>query len=348
MIEQQFEGMAQSGFSTCNSELALPEIHDESHQLLHANSADIGWRLKTDLLISALRCPDRQREARAEIYKRIESNAATRLAVRYLSGDREEAFDGLVALCWKAKGNLYIQPTINYGTWKERIHQCTHDFIEEFVLEHLHPYVGLGEQEILRAGLEDKFRNLGRRLQSRMIDAVRRQTTRKQYEPELHELSPKDEEACLVGIHGHSCELASRSESSSSNSFFEFLKPRLKRLKQTLGEVGCEVLQCCLEIYPEAYSGTTKQRESALTRAIQQRRNVSAQQARSDKRQFRRVVRRELERDNKDLREIYSCLDMGDDDRTLRVDWVLPSGKKGTFKFPARLSFGRNKADREI
>ncbi|HVB56995.1 MAG TPA: hypothetical protein VNE63_11260 [Candidatus Acidoferrales bacterium] len=298
-------------------------------------------------LISALKCPDEQVCAKAEIHRRIKSNLATHLAVRYLTGERDDAFDGLVALCWKAKGNLYVPPMVSEEAHENSIHQCTREFIEDFVLQYFDPYTGRDESEILKAALADKFRYIGRRLHSRMIDVIRKRTASKNKELETVRLDDVDEDSLAAGIDGKWYGSEARLEPSNSNMYFEFLEPRRERLSNTLGKLGCEVLHCCFEIYPDGYLGTPRQCESALTRAIQRHRRVSEQQARNDKRQFREAVRSELKRDNKDLHEIYSRIDKGDDDHTLRVEWITAKGHKGSFKLPFSLSFGRENPERD-
>jgi len=161
-----------------------------------------------------------------EQLKLLMSDLATLLAFRFLrpadEQDRDDAFDGLVALCWRAKGNLAIfarvwerLPSIARaaGDWdgdSERLpsiamatgewdgdgsdtggklrlgrtpYACTREFIEDFVLEYFAPYHGQSEAQILDAALRDKFRYIGHRLKGRMTDEIRRRAALKNQEP---------------------------------------------------------------------------------------------------------------------------------------------------------------------
>jgi hypothetical protein len=139
-------------------------------------------------LIEALKDSAVGQQAQAEINRRIQSNVATRLAVKYLlpsasQSDREDAFNGLVGLGWQAKKNLSLFPTPSEKRQGCTEYSLTREFIQDRMLEELAAFDGKPENVVLRAALEDKFRYLGRRLHSRLTDEIRRRSAPKNQEP---------------------------------------------------------------------------------------------------------------------------------------------------------------------
>jgi len=127
------------------------------------------------------------RACTSEQLKTLASNVATTLAFRFLrpadEGDREDAFDGLLALCWKARSNLCILPTWSEKAQGKTVWTCTHEFIEDKVLDFLSRYDGQAEEQILSAALRNKFRYIGHKLHGAMVDEIRRRTAIKNQEP---------------------------------------------------------------------------------------------------------------------------------------------------------------------
>jgi hypothetical protein len=103
--------------------------------------------------------------------------------VEYLTTGSEDAFDHLVAICFKAKGNLFIPPD-RYDLLSEEpddtLFLSTRRWIQEFLLERLAPYQYATAPEIEDAARRDIFRYLGRTCRLAIIDEVRRRTTKKQ------------------------------------------------------------------------------------------------------------------------------------------------------------------------
>src|SRR6266481_5683446 len=131
-----------------------------------------------------------------EQLKTLTSNVATTLAFRFLhpadDRDRDNAFDGLVALCWKARGNLCIFPTWSEKAQGQTVLTSTHEFIEDFVFNYFARYQGQTQQTVLSAALQDKFRYIGHKLQGAMVDEIRRRTALKNKEPYLTSLDGQD------------------------------------------------------------------------------------------------------------------------------------------------------------
>jgi hypothetical protein len=127
-----------------------------------------------------------------EIARRLQVVKSTRLALEYLLADTEEerfeTFDGLVALSWRAKGNLYLDPAdrsiLTGGHYlmgkgcKESLYSETRDFIIDSLLEFLLPFADCCG-EAIAAGLQDKFRHIPRRVKFLLIDELRRRWSKK-------------------------------------------------------------------------------------------------------------------------------------------------------------------------
>lgn len=304
----------------------------ESHEVGSWQDAD------AEELLEALAKRPTDQNLLTEVTRRLKSNQATRLAVRYLLGsgeNREDAFDGLVGLCWKAKGNLYVGPTYGERRLGRRILDCTREFIQEFVLDYFRPYDGLDVIEILEAALNEKFRFIGHRSQGRMIDEIRRRTAAKNVEPEREPLENFD---LLPSQTAGKVENLPNGGRDERRAYLSFLEPRKEKLTERLGETSYEVLLSHLDVFPEAYEGNDQSLESAITEAIQKRRQVSPQQARTDKRRFRETVNAEIRTNNQELLDFRVRLSIGDDDHTLRNEWITGRGRKSSTRFRILLS----------
>jgi hypothetical protein len=277
-------------------------------------------------------------EARAEIRRRVDSNAATRLAVRFLlppsESDREDAFDGLVGLCFKARRNLAILPSyseINQGmTWRE----CTRDFVEVFLLDYFECFQGQSETAILRAALEDRFRYIGRRLWSRLRDEIRMGTARTRQEPWAASLSERSEprirlENLLPTTDSHSTlsrTVEPRFENGSTP--LEFVRAREAALTDALGERNYEALEALTEVFPERYEDTNQAFKSAVTRAIEQKRGISPQAARQSKRDLCERASAGVRSGNRDLNDLHRLVAHGEDENTLRLEFTSRDGRR--------------------
>jgi hypothetical protein len=290
-----------------------------------------------------------------EQLKSLTSNLATSLAFRFLhpadEPDRENAFDGLVALCWKAKGNLYIParvwerlPSIaragedspgevRYGG---TLYACTREFIEDFVLEYFARYHGASEEQILDAALHDRFRYIGRRLYSRMIDEIQKRSANHEPVPNRFIPDADGNEVVVAGDRPESVSvtpdyvsmLADAPGRTNFSTPLEFIRAREPSLTDALGGKNYAVLEAQAEAFPAAFEGTDQAAKSALTRAIARRRAVSLVQARADKRQLLAEVSEEMRRGNCDLNDLHTFLARGDDEHTLRQDYISGDGRR--------------------
>ncbi len=259
-----------------------------------------------------------------EQLKTLTSNVATTLAFRFLrpadDRDREDAFDGLVALCLKARRNLCILPTWSEEAQGKTWFGRTHEFIEDFVLAFFNRYKGQTEEQILLAALNNKFRYIGHKLQGAMVDEIRRRTALKNQEPWHAKLDSASEVSAALDYQGM--------QSSNVRTPLEFLKKREASLTEALGTRHYEVMTAAAESFPQAFTGTDQESKSALTRAIQRRRGVSEQQARADKRELLTQVSEEMQSGNRDLNDLHEFLARGDDEHTLRESYVSRDGRR--------------------
>jgi len=110
---------------------------------------------------------------------------ASLAAVKYLTTGDEDAFDHLVAICWKAKKNLFM-PVFDYDFdvfyvgVDDTPSQATRKWIQIFVREFLAPYRDATSEEVRATARRGKFRYIGRLCVLRMIDEIRKRYTAKQ------------------------------------------------------------------------------------------------------------------------------------------------------------------------
>lgn len=104
---------------------------------------------------------------------------ASQAAVDWLINRDPDAFDHLVAICWKAKKNLYIAGESGM------LLEATQEWIQDFVLDFLAPYLNATPQAVRQAAEEGKFRYIGRRCYLKMIDEIRTRTAKKNQPPTI-------------------------------------------------------------------------------------------------------------------------------------------------------------------
>jgi hypothetical protein len=289
--------------------------------------------LTPEQLIGALNDAVQCEQAHAEIKRRIDLNVATRLAVRFLlpsssKSEREDAFDGLVGLCLKARGNLAIYPTyseIRQGmTWED----LTREFAENFVLNFFNHFKDQGETAILGAALKNEFRYIGRRFWSRLRDRIRMRSAQIHLEPQQE---PLDEHRLdLLPTPDSSSTLSSAVEARFTNSStpLEFVRARKPTLSDALGERNYQALEALTEAFPEAYEDTDQAAKSALTRAIERKRGISPPAARQSKRDLCDSVSAKVRSGNRDLNDLYQLIAHGEDENTLRLEFPSRDGRR--------------------
>ena len=96
-------------------------------------------------------------------------------AMKWLITGNGDAFDHLVAICFVAKGNLFLVNGIDTSFW------ATRHWIEEFLLEFLRPYRSATLDELQQAAQNGAFRYVGRTCRLRMIDEIRKRMAQKRF-----------------------------------------------------------------------------------------------------------------------------------------------------------------------
>jgi len=244
-----------------------------------------------------------------EIERRLTEVKSTCLAVRYLlprdEADREDAFDGLIAICFRVKRNLFVVDEdskncefARAGAEGDNLFWATRKFIVEVVCRFLLPYTTKQSTEIIKAALEGKFRYIPRIVRLRLIDKVRAWKRRKKtvwHEtlslsfPMGNEDDDKEEfgdgVAFNVDRQGPSRNLNSTLTRPGQWNLpeicavFRDLEPKYRPL---LGERGWEVLLCFADT-ADHKTKNKREQKGRITRLITERRGVNERQARSDK-----------------------------------------------------------------
>jgi hypothetical protein len=203
----------------------------------------------------------RGKVVRAEVLRRVVAlrNTVNLLAFRYLwplnATDKDDAWSGLVACCWRAKGNLFLwEHGDRLGT--------TQKFIEDALRARLSSYRKLDKQVIARIALNAEFRWTARLVRNALADHVRkmlRGRTRRG-RPSKPRVAPGDARTFLQTL----------------------LQVQRERFVAALGDQWCCLLSVLAGAVP--LGATKRQWKSAVTRLIATHRGVSQQQARADKR----------------------------------------------------------------
>jgi len=204
-----------------------------------------------------------------EIERRLTEVKSTALAFRYLcpqdDWDAEDAFEGLVSLCFKAKGRHLYATDPPYTR-----SQATREFIAAHILIILKPYSEMDSSAILRAALCDKFRYIPRLIRLRLIDRIRqvKSAKRRGKRVEFPGAEPPERKEAPWQI-------------------FEFMKTHESEFRPRLGERNWETLL----VFSDAQQadGETRRRwKGRVTEMLQKKRGIGPRQARGDKAALRR------------------------------------------------------------
>jgi hypothetical protein len=198
---------------------------------------------------------------RPEVLHRVEAvgNKVNLLVFRYLwplnAKDKEDAWDGLVGCCWRAKGNLFVP-------WRYATAVNTKTCIEEELEARLTSYKNLSKQTIAQRALDNEYRWTARWVRNALADHIR--TTyrgrRRRGRPSKPHVRQPDDRAFLQNL----------------------LQIQRERFVAALGEQRWGLLVVLAGSIPLA--ATRRGWNGAATRLIAEHRHVSQQQARSDKR----------------------------------------------------------------
>jgi hypothetical protein len=205
-------------------------------------------------------------------FRKVEAigNMVNLAAYRYLrtrnQQEKEDAFDGLVGCCWVACRPLYA-PTDDLKTPRT---ERTLTFIEKELRTILNGYAEVPTSEVDQLALNNQLRWVARRVLCKLIDAIRRYKA-KQRRQERKKTSSQE-----PMTHASARRLAA------------WFKTNEARLAKLIGERNFETLMTLATSYP--FGETKRARKSAMVRAIAQQRQVSLQQARSDRRHLLSAV----------------------------------------------------------
>ena len=171
------------------------------------------------------------------------------------------SFAGLVGCCWRAKGNLWIDPTFA----GESVNNSTRSFIESTLKNILGELATHGNQEIVRRALAGELRWTARAVRNQMADKIRkiysarRRAKREQVRRDAS-VRPTRVEMALIA----------ENIASKQNAFVP-----------ALGERAIATLLTIVRIWP--FEETKRARKAQITSALTLR-GVSPQQARADRR----------------------------------------------------------------
>lgn len=204
---------------------------------------------------------------RTEVLRRVEalSNTVNLLVFRYLwplnAKDKDDAWDGLVGCCWRAKGNLFVP-------WHCGTIVNTKDCIEEELRGRLALYEKLGKQEVAQHALNNEFKWTARWVRNALADYVRStyRGRRRRGRPSKPHVRQTDDGAFLRTL----------------------LQIQRERFVAALGEQWWVILVVLAANVP--LSETRRGWKSVATRLIAAHRGVSQQQARADKRTMLRLA----------------------------------------------------------
>lgn len=254
--------------------------------------------------------------AALEIRQRVRKIQSTRLAAQYLLARDDmrklDAFSGLMAVAWRAKGNLFVVPDdqghlmVGHGpTERSNTFWATREFIQEKILELLAPHYAKDAKSVLRAALSDEFRYIPRLVRLRLIDRVRRHMRCRQPgvilslnfafedgegKTEFGDYIPFD-----LGLHGSTLDTSGKVRDHDLENFPQFLVRNERRLRTLLGEAKHQTLEAIVLAHYDGPERTRRGRKGKTTRAIAHHRGISEQQARADKRKLLKVCSASLD-----------------------------------------------------
>jgi hypothetical protein len=187
-------------------------------------------------------------------------NTVNNLAFRWLwsRGADHDAFDGLIACCWRAKRNLYAVAESNEG-----VVEATRSFITRRLNAYLRKCSKFGRRKVLEMALAGKFRYVARQIRNQLRDHVRETYRQKRsaQEPEPS-IPPGPTEYDMRRVA-------------------EVIQSRQKQIVAALGDRRHRALVAAVNVWP--VGRTRRERKGRITQAIAGARNVSLQQARADR-----------------------------------------------------------------
>jgi hypothetical protein len=242
-------------------------------------------------------------EAGRELPRKL--NKTSQAAVAWLTSKDLDAFDHLVAICFRAKGNLFIPAR------GETLVDSTRKWICDFLLDFLFPYHHATYAEIEEAAERGAFWHIARLCRLRMLDEIRKRTALERKPPptlsldqpigsdeEGNELTPQD-------FIGTAPENAGQSPLGRQRPLEELeiaieLYENGKALLELLGEIHLRALKAILCAYLNDVLPVT---------AISQRLGVKKSQAYKYKGALARKMQSGLKQGNPGAQTLYKLID---------------------------------------
>lgn len=226
-------------------------------------------------------------------------NKANEAAVRYLLAtteeERYEAFDHLMGICWKAKGNLYATPAVlgrceaHWFQWST--FEPTRQLLEELILQYLLDYQDhCTRQEIAQLASIGEFRHLPRRVKFKMVDRIRAYyrlkedgRRREPIELSLNLVLNEGSDSTPVEFHEIVPSGADRSYLSDhipAQTILQMVEESRDEFVGMVGESNWVVIQAAAGLYPDL-GRNRRERKSRLTNAVADKAGISKQWARA-------------------------------------------------------------------
>jgi hypothetical protein len=264
-------------------------------------------------------------------------DATTAAVVRYLCpGDaleQSDAFDHLVAICYRAvqpfylrdrRGSLTIIKTPQFDSIKGArtgfnarregtANAATKAWIQEWLLEFLAPYHGKSADEIAAAENRDEFRFIGRLCRHDLLDAVRaKMATKRKRPPHVSLDTPVAEDGTTLQDYIGTDRQGARSSLATGIGFEELLTcvgNIFHAVAANTAElVRLDVLDGLIATLDNAESlehVTARSYAQLITETIARVRGISPTSARAYKRKFHATMARELAAGNRAVRAVF-------------------------------------------
>ena len=273
---------------------------------------------------------DQQNNTRLSNPSKSKANEA---AARYLLAtneeDKYEAFNHLMGICWKAKGNLYATPALldfqqsHWDAWST--FEPTRQLLEELILQYLLDYQEhCTRREIAQLASIGEFRHLPRMIRFKMVDKIRQYyrlrgegRRRKPVEFSLNFVLNEGSDSSPVEFH----EIIPSGDSSylcdhiPAQVIIEMVEESREEFVGMVGESNWVVIQTAAELYPD-FGRNRRERKSKLTNAVAEKAGIGKRWARAKIKAVREEMdSRPITSGNSGVRKLL---------KTLRTDTPVP------------------------
>lgn len=224
-----------------------------------------------------------------------------------------DAFDHLVAICWRAKGNLYVAPRKEDKELGIGLVEATRHWIQEWLVEFLAPYGKQAVSEIVAAANRGEFRYVGRKCKLALIDYLRN----KGREPKAVIFSL--DKPLAVDEYGGEFTLQDSTETATEPGVayqsalgrrhvdpaevMAIVQLRRDELRKLLGQRLLEILEIVIAAFPENLD------RADLVERIATRQGIGTRQAQASKRQLAKIMNEARVAGNRAADHLYRFLE---------------------------------------